>query len=158
MTLGPGMSTDLTAVMQRAVEHARQHVAAGGLPFVGVLLLGDATMSDFGVNRVRETADPTAHAEIEAMRAVIAQSGPELLNGATLVATGEPCSLCYAWAARCGISRCLYAVDVHRAAALGFDYRGGDPGPEGRALQADAAQLSVPDAAAPFIDYLSLHH
>lgn len=91
------MSADtvsLTALMERAVDACATHVAAGGLPFVGVVVdsTGDV-MSEFGVNRVAETGDPTAHAEVVAMRDAMTTHGLHAFSGAVLLATGEPCGL-----------------------------------------------------------------
>lgn len=147
----------LVDLLRQAVDHAVAHVEAGGLPFVGVLLLADATTSPMGVNRVRETGDPDAHAEVEAMRAVLAARGPDALRGATLLATGEPCSRCYRFAAAHGVARSVHAVDVDRAAALGFDYRGDDPGPGGAELARAARHLPVEGAERPFTTYLARH-
>ena len=61
-------SRDPTALMAAAVEASVQHVESGGLPFVGVVITTDGWISAPGVNLVRETGDPSAHAEIVAMR------------------------------------------------------------------------------------------
>ena len=58
----------LVEVMNQAVERCVEHVEAGGLPFVGVVVDDSGIISNFGVNRVRETRDPSAHAEIVAKR------------------------------------------------------------------------------------------
>ncbi|MGI5268069.1 DsbA family protein [Nonomuraea sp. CA-218870] len=79
------------------LDHAEAciaHVAARGLPFVGVLV--DATgkmISEVGVNRATETGDPTAHAEVVAMRDAMTTHGLDTLTGTVLLATGEPCGL-----------------------------------------------------------------
>lgn len=144
----------LAAAMAEAVAHATDHAAAGGLPFVGVLVLTDSTVTAPGTNRVRETGDVTAHAEVEAIRAAGARHGADALAGAVLLATGEPCALCYQYAADHGVTDVRYAVGVDEAAGLGFDYRGPHRGPGGRALAAAATPLRIPGATAPFTTYL----
>lgn len=113
----------LAEVMDEAVEKCVEHVEAGGLPFVGVLVDDTGIISDFGVNRVRETRDPSAHAEIVAMREVLNANEREDLSGTTLLATGEPCGLCYRFAIDHGVDAIYVAVDRDAAAEWGFDYR-----------------------------------
>ena len=61
-------------LMARAVDFCTAHVEAGGLPFVGVVVNADGVaISGFGVNRVAETGDPMAHAEVVAIREAIAR-------------------------------------------------------------------------------------
>ncbi|WP_245953564.1 nucleoside deaminase [Arthrobacter silvisoli] len=114
-------------VMDEAVRKCLAHVQAGGLPFVGVVVDGAEVISGFGVNRVRETRDHTAHAEVVAMRDAMASRGRTELSGATLLATGEPCGLCYRFALDHGIESIHVAVDRDEAAAWGFDYRASYP-------------------------------
>ncbi|MDO5663300.1 MAG: nucleoside deaminase, partial [Brachybacterium sp.] len=96
----------------------------GGLPFVGAVLdPSGRPLSGHGVNRVAETGDPTAHAEIVALREVISSHGPHALVGARLLATGEPCGLCYRFALDHGIGEVIVAVDRDAVAAFGIDYR-----------------------------------
>lgn len=113
----------LRDVMEEAVEHCIQHVTDGGLPFVGVVVDAAGAISEFGVNRVRETLDPTAHAEIVAMRGAMASYDRDNLTGTVLLATGEPCGLCYRFALDHGVEAIYVAVDRDAAAAWGFDYR-----------------------------------
>lgn len=121
-------ASDLRAVMDLAVEACITHVAAGGLPFVGVLVAADGeVISGFGVNRVRETGDPTAHAEVVAMRDAMTTHGLDTLTGAVLLATGEPCGLCYRYAVDRGVEAIYVAVDRDEVAAFGFDYRASYP-------------------------------
>lgn len=118
-------ATDLAALMAEAVEFAVRHVAGGGLPFVGVLADDRGRVGGFGVNEVMETGDPRAHAEIVAMRA--AQRDGVDLRGLQLLATGEPCGLCYRFAFEAGIGAVHVAVDADTVAAHGFDYRDSYP-------------------------------
>lgn len=120
-------SPNVATVMAEAVEHAITHVDRGGLPFVGVVVsdaaAGPEALSCFGTNEVWETGDPSAHAEIVAMRDVLARRGPGSLEGAHLLATGEPCGLCFRFAVDHGIAAVHVAVDRDRVARYGFDYR-----------------------------------
>lgn len=114
---------ELQAVMEDAVDECITHVHRGGLPFVGVLVNDTGVISGFGVNRVRETGDSTAHAEIVAMRDAMATQGLENLAGTSLLATGEPCGLCYRFAIDHQVETIFVAVDRDAVADSGFDYR-----------------------------------
>lgn len=153
------MSTDatpLSTLMIRAVEASIRHVLSGGLPFVGVVVTADGWVSQPGFNRVPETGDPTAHAEIVALRQAAEERGSSALTGATLLATGEPCALCYRFSAGHGISRVYYAVDRDSAAEWGFDYRASYAADRTQDLPivATAQQLAVDRALEPFAAYL----
>ncbi|WP_430600404.1 nucleoside deaminase [Brevibacterium sp. K72] len=116
-------STVLAEAMERAVDSSIEHVRAGGLPFVGLLTDDTGIISGFGVNRVQETGDPSAHAEIVAMREVLSAGERKDLAGTALLATGEPCGLCYRFAIDHGVETICVAVDRDAAARWGFDYR-----------------------------------
>lgn len=144
---------DLAENLDAAVRFAERHVADGGLPFVGALVLRDGTVTPWGVNRVLQTGDPRAHAEIEAIRQAVADHGAEAVRGAVLLATGEPCALCYGYAADHGVAASFHAVGVERAAHWGFDYRGAELDEPGARLKRAARQLPVADAERPFVTH-----
>lgn len=148
---------DLAGLMREAVQAAVCEVEAGGLPFVGLVVDPGGYRSGFGVNEVARTGDPMAHAEIVAMRQALTDRGAPDLAGTHLLATGEPCGLCYRFAARQRISSIWVAVDSATVAGYGFDYRSGyaafgtAPIPD-----ADAARLlPVDGGTAPFTRYLA---
>lgn len=146
-------------VMRQAVARALAHVERGGIPFVGVVVERDRVLSGFGVNRVHESGDPSAHAEIVAIREALAVTGRPDLPGATLLATGEPCGMCYKYALDARITDIRVAVARDRVAEMGFDYR------ESYSVFgiADALRsihmrpLDVPGAIEPFTRFLTLH-
>ena len=74
-----------------------------------------------GVNRVTRDNDPTAHAEVVAIRAAAAATANFDLHGAVLYTSCEPCPLCLASALWARIDRVYFAADRHGAAAAGFD-------------------------------------
>ncbi|EWS80554.1 nucleoside deaminase [Brachybacterium phenoliresistens] len=156
--MSTGTST-LASVMSQAVDACTAHVDAGGLPFVGVLVGTDGeAASVFGVNRVAETGDPMAHAEVVAMRDAMTRHGLDSLAGFTVLATGEPCGLCYRYALDRGIGTVHVAVDRDEVAGFGFDYRASYPafGITGAARDRLYRPLAVPHGADPFTRYL--HH
>lgn len=149
-------TTSLQTLMADAVDVSIRHVESGGIPFVGQLVADDGWVSDFGVNLVRETGDPTAHAEIVAIRKAVQTRGRSGLEGVTLLATGEPCALCYRVAASHGIAVVCFAVDRDTAAEWGFDYRAGyETGPLPLAMTVQ--HLAVERGLAPFSRYRDLH-
>ncbi|MDO5081802.1 MAG: deaminase [Arachnia propionica] len=151
------MSSFLETMMSRAVAHAVQHVSRGGLPFVGLVVRDGQVLSGFGVNRVLETSDPMAHAEIVALREAVASHGQGGLIGATLLATGEPCGMCCHHAIAQGIRDVRVAIDRDVAAEHGFDYRPSYPafniGDDLRA--AIMHPLRVPGDLLPFTLFLN---
>jgi guanine deaminase len=122
------MSTnEFTALEQQHMDSVVQlsltHVKNGGLPFAAIVVDGEGRVIGQGVNLVNEHCDPTAHAEIEAIRAACNMLETPNLSGKTLYASGEPCALCYIAAQWAGISQIYFASDRHEVAIEGFDYR-----------------------------------
>jgi tRNA(Arg) A34 adenosine deaminase TadA/catechol 2,3-dioxygenase-like lactoylglutathione lyase family enzyme len=105
--------------LQEAVRLAAATAAEGGFPF-GALVVRDGEVLASGVNTVRRDADPTAHAEVEAIRAACRQLGTLTLDGAILVSSCEPCPMCQAVAALADVGRIVYAATAEVAAAAGF--------------------------------------
>ncbi|WP_139976370.1 nucleoside deaminase [Ochrobactrum sp. CGA5] len=117
-------SSRLTQLMEEAVAFSMEHVHEGGIPFTAFVVDHKGQILGRGVNRVRAHHDPTAHAEVEAIRDACRMHGTTHLTGATLLASGEPCAMCYMSVRSAGISQVFFAVDRDEAAAHGFDYRG----------------------------------
>jgi guanine deaminase len=113
----------LTQRMKEAVAWSTAHVHGGGIPFSAFVVDAEGTVFGRGINRVREHHDPTAHAEVEAMRNACRATGRSHLQGTALLASGESCAVCYLSALYAGVSQVLFAVDRHEAAVHGFDYR-----------------------------------
>jgi guanine deaminase len=106
--------------LAEAVELAVSNVAAGGGPF-GALIVRDGAVLASGVNAVTTTNDPTAHAEVVAIRTACKTIGDFRLTGCVLVTSCEPCPLCLAAALWARVERVLYAADRYDAARGGFD-------------------------------------
>ncbi len=98
MQVRPG---DVEAV-RRALEEARAAAAAGEVPIGAVVVAADGTVIGTGRNERETTQDPTAHAEVVAIRAAAARVGSWRLDGCTLAVTLEPCPMCAgaAWLSR----------------------------------------------------------
>jgi guanine deaminase len=106
--------------LAEAVDLAVKNVAAGGGPFAA-LIVRDGTVLATGVNAVTTTNDPTAHAEVVAIRTACRTIGDFRLTGCVLVTSCEPCPLCLAAALWARVERVIYAADRHDAARGGFD-------------------------------------
>lgn len=107
--------------MKRAVALSREHMAAGdGGPF-GAVVVKDGTILGEGWNRVTSAHDPTAHAEIVAIRDACRRLGTFSLEGAVIYASCEPCPMCLAAIYWARIGAVYYANDRTQAAAIGFD-------------------------------------
>jgi tRNA(Arg) A34 adenosine deaminase TadA len=89
------MSFPLPPPMRRALELAAEAAAAGEVPIGAVITRGDTIIAE-ARNAMRGTNDPTAHAEVVAIRAAAATLGVSRLDGCTLWATLEPCAMCAA--------------------------------------------------------------
>lgn len=106
--------------MTEAIELAAAMMEKGeGGPF-GTLIVRDGEVIGRGWNRVTSRLDPTAHAEIEAIRAACRQVGDFRLSGCILYVNCEPCPMCLAAAYWAGIAAVYYAADRRDAARIGF--------------------------------------
>ncbi len=104
--------------LRRAITLAAQARAAGQGAFGAVILAADDTKLAEAGNATASTGDPTAHAEMAAIRAVAARHGAAALAGATLYASTEPCAMCAAAAYVSGIGRVVFGLreaDLPRA-------------------------------------------
>ncbi len=106
--------------LARAIELAQKGSELGdGGPF-GAVIVHDGKIIAEGWNRVVVTHDPTAHAEIAAIRSACATLGNFHLAGCTLYASSEPCPMCLAAAYWARIERIVFANSRAEAAAIGF--------------------------------------
>ena len=104
--------------MRLALEAARGAEAAGEVPVGAVLVQGDAILS-VAANRPIAGCDPTAHAEIEALRAGGKASGSYRLNGTTLYVTLEPCVMCASAIVHARVARLVFGAWDPKAGAAG---------------------------------------
>ena len=106
-------------LMRLALQEAEAAEAAGEVP-VGALVLGlEGEVLGRGNNQVLRSSDPTAHAEIVALRAAGIARGNYRLLGCTLVCTLEPCAMCAGAILHARIRRLLYAARDPKAGACG---------------------------------------
>ena len=104
--------------MRTALAAARSAGEAGEVPVGAVLVLGDKVIAT-GANRPIAGCDPTAHAEIEALRAGARATGGYRLTGSTLYVTLEPCLMCAAAMVHARVQRVVFGAWDPRAGAAG---------------------------------------
>lgn len=104
--------------LQRAVDLAHDNVAQGGRPFGAVLVANGQVLVE-AVNEIHLTGDPTAHAEMLAIRAAARQAGTRL-NECVIYASGQPCPMCLAAMYLSGISRVVFAASNEVAEPFGL--------------------------------------
>lgn len=104
--------------MRRALAQARSAAAADEVP-VGALVVVDGELVAEAHNQPRGRTDPTAHAEILALRAAARSLGHWWLNGATLYVTLEPCAMCAGATVLARIDRLVYATPDPKAGMAG---------------------------------------
>ena len=116
------MATDDATWLAHAVDLATTNVEHGGGPFGAIIVRGDELVSS-GQNRVTRDMDPTAHAEVVAIRSACTVLGDFSLAGCALFTSCEPCPLCLSAALWARLDRVVFAADRDDAARGGFDDR-----------------------------------
>ena len=113
----PDPLTDLDA-MQAALDQARLAIEAGEVP-IGAVIVHEGSIIATGQNRVLRDNDPTAHAEIVALRAAATALGNYRLNGCTLYVTLEPCAMCAGAMIHARLERLVFGAADPKAGACG---------------------------------------
>lgn len=115
------MNTDVRSFLQRAVDIARDHMHGGqGGPF-GAVVVENGTVIAEGFNQVTSCNDPTAHAEVVAIREACKAKGTFDLSGCEIYASCEPCPMCLAAIYWARLDRIYYANTRDDAARIDFD-------------------------------------
>jgi len=127
--------------LARAIALSRERMEANlGGPF-GAVIVRDGEVLAEGWNEVTSSNDPTAHAEVTAIRKACQAVGNFSLEGATLYTSCEPCPMCLASAYWARVSRIVYANTRDEAAGIGFDdafiYDEMPKAPQDRSLRMD---------------------
>lgn len=105
--------------MREAIALARANIRAGGRPF-GAVLVRDGQVIARAVNEMHGSHDPTAHAEIQAIRQAGQHLGSVRLDGCVVYASGHPCPMCLAAMHLCGIQAAYFAYSNEDGAAFGL--------------------------------------
>lgn len=106
--------------MQRAIELSIENIDSGGGPF-GAVIVRDGRVVASGTNRVVPNNDPTAHAEVVAIRNACRELQTFDLAGCTVYSSCEPCPMCLSALYWAGVERICYANTKSDAAAIDFD-------------------------------------
>ena len=115
------ISEDDNRALQRAVQLSQERMQANlGGPF-GAVIMRDGVVLAEGWNEVTSSNDPTAHAEVTAIRRACAGVNDFNLHGATLYTSCEPCPMCLGAIYWARLERVYYALTRKDAAAMGFD-------------------------------------
>lgn len=107
-------------LMRKAIRLSEENIKAGGGPF-GAVIARDGKIIATGVNRVTPDCDPTAHAEVSAIRAAAAKLGTFDLSGCEIYTSCEPCPMCLGAIYWAHLDRMYYGNDKDDAAKIGFD-------------------------------------
>ena len=106
--------------MRKAIELAVDNVKSGGGPF-GAVIVRDGEIIATGANRVTPNNDPTAHAEVMAIRAACTKLGTFDLSGCVIYTSCEPCPMCLGAIYWAHLDKIFYGANQHDAAAIDFD-------------------------------------
>jgi tRNA(adenine34) deaminase len=104
--------------MRVALGEARAALGHGDVPVGAVVVAADGIELGRGRNRREQTGDPTAHAELEALRAAAHALGHWRLDGSTLVVTLEPCTMCAGALVQARVGRLVFGADDPKAGAV----------------------------------------
>lgn len=107
-------------LMQRAIDLAVENVRNGGGPFGAVIARGGEIVAE-GVNRVTSQHDPTAHAEVQAIRKACSELNTFDLTGHDIYASCEPCPMCLGAIYWAHLDHLYFAGTKDDAARIGFD-------------------------------------
>ena len=111
--------TDQTVFLKEAVALAFENIEQGGRPF-GAVIVKDGEVVVRAVNRMEADNDPTAHAELLALREAGRVLGSPRLEGCEVYASGQPCAMCTAAMRLAGIRDITYAYSNEQALAFGL--------------------------------------
>lgn len=105
--------------MRLAIEKAREGIAEGQIPF-GACIARDGEMISCEHNSVYGLNDPTAHAEVRAIRSACRVLGTIDLTGCVVYSTTEPCPMCFSACHWARISKIVYGTEIADSQAVGF--------------------------------------
>jgi tRNA(Arg) A34 adenosine deaminase TadA len=111
--------SDTERFLCQAIELAHINLKGGGRPF-GAVVVRNGEVIATGVNEIVDTNDPTAHAELTAIRAASRKLGSPNLEGCTVYASGHPCPMCMAAMRLAGVGEVCYAYSNEDGAPYGL--------------------------------------
>lgn len=119
--------------LRAAIGLAHENIGRGGRPF-GAVVVKSGVVIATGVNEILATNDPTAHAELGAIRAASQKLASPDLSGCAVYASGQPCPMCMAAMRMAGVAKVVFA------------YSNGDGEPYGLSTEAVRLELARPFA------------
>lgn len=111
--------SDENRFLCEAIELAHANIVKGGRPF-GAVVVKNGEVIATGVNEIHSTSDPTAHAELTAIRAASRKLGSPSLAGCSVYASGHPCPMCMAAMRMAGVGKVAYAYSNEDGAPYGL--------------------------------------
>jgi tRNA(Arg) A34 adenosine deaminase TadA len=146
------LSREDAAYLQQAIGISRHALEdEGKTPFGALVVVGGEVVGE-GTSSVMELVDPTAHAEVMALRHAATRLGRHLLEDGVMYSSSEPCPMCLAACYWARLPRLVFAATSHDVAANGFEdlqlYREMARPAGARSLQEDAAGQDLQTAAA----------
>ena len=111
--------SDGDAFLGEAIRLAYENVRQGGRPF-GAVVVKDGRVVAHGVKRIQADNDPTAHAELLALRAAGKALGSPRLDGCSVYASGQPCPMCMAAMRLAGVTEIVFAYSNEQAEPFGL--------------------------------------
>lgn len=108
-------------LMRKTIELSKENIETGGGPFGAVIATKDGEIIATGVNRVTASCDPTAHAEVNAIRAAAATLGTFNLSGYEIYTSCEPCPMCLGAIYWARLDKMYYGNSKTDATNIGFD-------------------------------------
>ncbi len=146
-------------LMREAIRLSQENIENGGGPF-GAVIAKDGEILATGVNRVTSTPDPTAHAEVSAIRAAAKKLNTFDLSGYQIYSSCEPCPMCLGAIYWARLDKLYYANTKHDAKDIGFDdsfiYDELELNPSERKLQSET--LLREEAIKTFKNWLDLEN
>jgi tRNA(adenine34) deaminase len=109
--------------MRRAIDLARSAERRFGLAPIGCVIVQDGQILAEGTNEVALRSDPTAHAEIVAIRRASRKAGGFELRGTTIYSTLQPCGMCTMASVWARVGRIVYGAERHQVHRMYFDVR-----------------------------------
>lgn len=109
--------------LEQAISLSLEARQEGKHPFAALVVAADGTvLARAGNNSLPPAGDPTQHAELRAAQLAARAAAPDVLAGATLYSSAEPCAMCAGAIYWCGIGRVVYALSEHRLLQLTGDH------------------------------------
>lgn len=141
-------------LMQRAVDLACESVAQGGEPF-GAILVQDGKILAQAMNQAHLDHDPTAHAEIQALRIASREHARFSHPGSVMYASGKPCPMCMAAMVNAGVERVVFCADDEVGGPFGYSTEAGYARMQQQfgAQGATVEHLPIEDQTKPFTLY-----